>query len=155
MNDVRAVSVTCCLRGAAANKMRSENETFPAHVRTVLTGCKATVSSSATHQKHDGQINSHKKPHQTNAAFISFISSHLWTSFHINEVAVVCCVVIQFAMAAVWCAQQRLQLNANKTEVLLVVSIHNLTKVVDEDLSHHRPQNNTIFQSCLRLGRLA
>jgi len=35
----------------------------------------------------------------------------------------------------VWCAQRRLQLNANKTEVLLVGSKHNLTKLSNEDLS--------------------
>ena len=35
----------------------------------------------------------------------------------------------------VWCAQRRLQLNANKTEVRLVGSRHNLTKLGDEDLS--------------------
>jgi len=35
----------------------------------------------------------------------------------------------------VWCAQRRLQLNANKTEVLLVGSTHNLTKLSNEDLS--------------------
>ena len=34
-----------------------------------------------------------------------------------------------------WCTQRRLQLNANKTEVLLVGSRHNLTKLADEDLS--------------------
>jgi len=34
----------------------------------------------------------------------------------------------------VWCAQWRLQLNANKTEVLLVGSRHNLTKLANEDL---------------------
>ena len=34
-----------------------------------------------------------------------------------------------------WCAQRRLQLNANKTEVLLVGSRHNLAKLADDDLS--------------------
>jgi len=35
----------------------------------------------------------------------------------------------------VWCAQRRLQLNANKTEVLSVGSRRNLTKLANEDLS--------------------
>ena len=35
----------------------------------------------------------------------------------------------------VWCAQRRLQLKANKTEVLLVGSRHNLAKLADDDLS--------------------
>ena len=54
-----------------------------------------------------------------------------------------------------WSAKRRLQLNASKTEILLVGSKYNLAKLAGEGKSHYRHGNNTTVWCCPWLKCLA